>query len=344
MSSSSDAARRARLGALIDGYVAPYLARNPSARAAVDALAGVSDAVHWDHLAFRSFDVCGGVDALARVFLDHGYVPRDELRFEDKRLVARWYAPPDEPWAREPDGDPSFPRVFVSNVEVDRVSPELAALARSVAAQATPESIRRAARDGGVPWSTPVRLDTYRAMERESEYAAWTLVNGFALNHVAVSVHRLGTRTGTGTGTGGTNATTTTTTTTLERVNDLLTSPPIGLRLSAAGGNAVKASPDGLLRQSSTVADDVAMEFVDAEGRLVRAIVPASYVEFAERLPLPTKVEENAEENVHTAAEAEAEDDASVVPERRRRDGFEVGNADKIFESTFVAQRRQTSG
>ena len=245
----------------------------------------------------------------------------------------------------------------MSNVEVDRVSPELAALARSVAAQANPESIRRAARDGGVPWSTPVRLDTYRAMERESEYAAWTLVNGYALNHVAVSAHRLGTTTGTGTG--GTKPTTKSTTTTLERVNDLLTSPPIGLRLSAAGGNAVKASPDGLLRQSSTVADDVAMEFVDAEGGLVRATVPASYVEFAERLPLPTTVEENAEENVHTAAEAEAEAEAEdaaaaaaagvgvvarVVPERRRRDGFEVGNADKIFESTFAAQRRQTSG
>jgi hypothetical protein len=28
---------------------------------------------------------------------------------------------------------------------------------------------------------------------RESEYAAWTLVNGYALNHTTVSVHRLGT-------------------------------------------------------------------------------------------------------------------------------------------------------
>lgn len=27
---------------------------------------------------------------------------------------------------------------------------------------------------------------------RESEYAAWTLVNGYALNHTTVSVHRLG--------------------------------------------------------------------------------------------------------------------------------------------------------
>ena len=28
---------------------------------------------------------------------------------------------------------------------------------------------------------------------RESEYAAWTLVNGYALNHLTVSVHRLST-------------------------------------------------------------------------------------------------------------------------------------------------------
>lgn len=28
-------------------------------------------------------------------------------------------------------------------------------------------------------------------MLRESEYAAWTLVNGYALNHVTISTHRL---------------------------------------------------------------------------------------------------------------------------------------------------------
>lgn len=28
-------------------------------------------------------------------------------------------------------------------------------------------------------------------ISRESEYAAWTLVNGYALNHVTVSTHRL---------------------------------------------------------------------------------------------------------------------------------------------------------
>ena len=44
--------------------------------------------------------------------------------------------------------------------------------------------------------------------------------------------------------------------------------------------------------------------------------VPSCYVEFAERLPLP-----------QFAGDA-------TITEAKRRDGFEVGNADPIFEST----------
>ena len=110
--------------ATVSRFVEQYLARNPTARAGVDALAsaapnGAAD-VHWDHLAFRSFDRDGcGVDAVARVFLDLGYVPRDELRFPKKKLLARWYAPPDP----DPGGDPcaTHPRVFISHVLADRL-------------------------------------------------------------------------------------------------------------------------------------------------------------------------------------------------------------------------------
>ncbi len=41
------------------------------------------------------------------------------------------------------------------------------------------------------PWGLVTRED-YETLAAESEYAAWTLVNGFALNHTTVSVHRLG--------------------------------------------------------------------------------------------------------------------------------------------------------
>lgn len=42
-------------------------------------------------------------------------------------------------------------------------------------------------------------------------------------------------------------------------------------------------SPDGLLLQSSTVADSVSFKFSDG----VTETVPCSYIEFAERLVLP---------------------------------------------------------
>jgi hypothetical protein len=42
-------------------------------------------------------------------------------------------------------------------------------------------------------------------------------------------------------------------------------------------------SPDGLLQQSSTVADSSLFTFADG----ITESIPRSYIEFAERLPLP---------------------------------------------------------
>lgn len=80
----------------------------------------------------------------------------------------------------------------------------------------------------------------------------------------------------------------------------------------------MKVSPDGLLLQSSTVADSILFQF--SEG--IKESVPCSYIEFAERLVLP---------QFQSLLEKE-------VKEFHRRDGFEVGNADKIFESTSKEQ------
>lgn len=76
-------------------------------------------------------------------------------------------------------------------------------------------------------------------------------------------------------------------------------------------------SPDGLLLQCSTLADVAPFAFSDG----VQAPVARAYVEFAERLPLP--------EFRHVPRER--------ITEPMRRDGFEVGNADGIFESTRIA-------
>ena len=90
-----------------------------------------------------------------------------------------------------------------------------------------------------------------------------------------------------------------------------------GIVLNNSGGK-IKVSPDGLLLQSSTVAQIVKASFA----RDQEHDIAGSYVEFAERKVLPA---------------------FAHIPEGERkrehlRDGFEANNADKIFESTFTSQ------
>jgi hypothetical protein len=85
--------------------------------------------------------------------------------------------------------------------------------------------------------------------------------------------------------------------------------------------NKIKRSADGLLLQSATVAELVEAEFAGGE----RHMIPGSYVEFAERLVDPAYRHLKPEE----------------ITRAHRRDGFETGNADRIFESTYVSQTLQ---
>mmetsp|Transcript_3373 Transcript_3373/g.14171 ORF Transcript_3373/g.14171 Transcript_3373/m.14171 type:complete len:372 (-) Transcript_3373:72-1187(-) len=352
-----DLARRHALYSQIEAYVRPYLARNPRAKTAVDALfpsqssdldedGGVrftQTSRVWDHLAFRSFDcVDGGLRAVARVFEKHGYTYRGSLTFQEKKVDAAWFAPPDAPWARDAFGDPLFPRLFVSHLRVADLADEQAkaVIVERVSVKRKDDDDVNAtnavvvAERGGVPWrEKKLSLDEYETVSRASEYAAWTLINGHALNHVAVPVHRLfvdGVANQKQTDDAGSPRRRFAS---LETCLAFLRAPPFSLPLSNAGGGEVKVSPDGGLRQASTVADDVEFEFcsshgangdeAEAEAKTKSRRVPASYVEFVDRLP----TEDSGGQNGHH------------VPERLLRDGFETANADAIFESTFQAQR-----
>lgn len=100
---------------------------------------------------------------------------------------------------------------------------------------------------------------------------------------------------------------------TIQSFNDFL--EKIGIKLNDAGGK-IKVSPDGGLLQSSTVAEMISATFADGSEH----IISGSYVEFAERKVLP--------EFQHL----------TEIKREHRREGFETGNADKIFESTFTSQ------
>ena len=146
-------------------------------------------------------------------------------------------------------------------------------------------------------WELPTLAD-YNALLAESEYGAWVLYNRYYLNHYTISVHELPAPYHE-----------------LASFNKFLKS--IGIKLNDAGGE-IKISSDRLLCQSSTVAQSIQATFADGQ----QAEIAGSYVEFAERLPLPqyAKLPKEKLTNSH------------------RREGFETGNADKIFESTFREQ------
>ncbi|KAL3692380.1 hypothetical protein R1sor_006031 [Riccia sorocarpa] len=251
---------------LLSGFVKPYLEKNPTAVTALELIRKEDvGPVCFDHFAFRTFGVDGcGIDSIAQIFLDMGYKTRDELRFPAKKLRALWFSPPDHLY--EVDGELEngpAPRIFISELLVDQLSEASQKVIRKYTTAGA--QYKRHAATASVlntlTWPTPSFVD-YQQLARESEYAAWTLVNGYSLNHATVSVHRLSQLCD------------------ISKLNQFLQKS--GIKLNSEGG-ILKVSPDGGLQQSSSVADSVKYAFADGEVKTVAG----SYIEFAERLVLP---------------------------------------------------------
>jgi hypothetical protein len=253
-----------------------------------------------DHIAFRTMGVPNlGIASFEKIFLAHGYTKKDFYHFETKKLDAYWYAPPRE----------DLPRIFISELKVNLLSPEVQQIIYKYTHTVSSDPVDRLDLNNSKEvaaffqtplWSLPT-LEDYEALLNESEYAAWVIYNRYYLNHYTISVHDLP----------GVYAQ-------LESFNEFVKS--LGIQLNNAGGE-IKTSGDGLLRQSSSVANQVEAQF--AEGAIKK--ISGSYVEFAERSILP-----------------EFKDlDPSALIRKHRREGFEASNADKIFESTFTSQLKK---
>ncbi|XP_028126123.1 uncharacterized protein LOC114322879 [Camellia sinensis] len=279
-----------------------YLNKNPTAKAILERVHSVdNNQICYDHLAFRTFGVNGhGIGSMANFFLDFGYTQREELRFPAKKLKALWFSPPSLPVSDGGSGvNGPLPRIFISELLVDQMSPQAQEIIRKyteISGRGNKQAALASAL-GSLTWEKPLYSE-FQQLARESEYAAWTLVNGYAVNHVTISTHHLKSQLGN-----------------IKSVNQFIEES--GFKLNSEGG-VLKVSPDGMLLQSSTVADSVSFCFSDG----ITESVPCSYIEFAERLILP---------QFKNLPEKE-------VREFHRRDGFEVGSADKIFESTSKEQ------
>ncbi|WP_266368696.1 DUF1338 domain-containing protein [Tellurirhabdus rosea] len=210
-------------------------------------------------------------------------------------------------WYAPPE--PRFPRIFVSELRVHELSERAQAIIHSYTDTVTADPVDGLNLDDAAavdaflhqPLWRTPTLADYQTLLAESEYAAWVIYNRYYLNHFTVSVHNL--KPG------------------YHTIQDFVAFlERRGFRLNTAGG-VVKTSPDGVLLQASTVAQMLDAEFAGGETHRIAG----SYVEFAERRVLP--------QFAHLPPDQ--------IRREHRRDGFEAGNADKIFESTFTSQTHQ---
>lgn len=238
------------LDELLDRLWRDYGAINPQAQAIHDLLTARGETVVNDHIALRTFDdPRTAIDVLAAPFVRHGYEPRQEYRFREKKLRARHYEHP----------DPRRPKVFVSQLELAAFAPELRRLVESLVDRAAVESLPAELCTAGRLW--PLTGAEYDALVAQSEYAAWVAAFGFRANHFTVLVNALRSLAS------------------LAELNALVKSA--GFALAAAGGE-IKGSPRERLEQSSTLAAPAKVEFTDQARE-----IPGCYYEFARRYPLP---------------------------------------------------------
>ena len=291
------------LDTVLAGLMRRYSERVPNVQNIIGAMldAGIiqsADEIENDHIAFRTMGVPNlGLASFEKIFMHYGYEKRDPFDFVEKKLTAYWYSPP---------AGENLPRIFASELRVNELSTEAQRIIHKYTDTITSDPVDALDLDDANAvdhflhqplWQTPTLAD-YKTLLAESEYAAWVIYNRYYLNHFTISVHNL--RPGYNT---------------IDEFVAFLKSRDF--RLNSAGGT-IKVSPDGGLRQASTVAQLIDAGF--ARDEVFR--IAGSYVEFAERRVL-TQFQDLP---------------ANQIGRQHRREGFETGNADKIFESTFTTQ------
>lgn len=229
-----------------------YLSVTPSAVKVHELLGSTqqNDVIN-DHIALRTFNHPKvGLEKLAAHFKAVGYTECGEYHFEAKKLYAKHYE----------HSDPTKPKVFISELLVEKCSPQLQQTVQQLVDQIDENAVT--AENflySGTHWQ--VSHETYQTLLQESEYAAWMAAWGYRANHFTVSINHLDNFT------------------TIEQVNQAL--KDAGFALNTSGGE-IKGSPEVLLEQSSTLADHALVAFSEGEFS-----IPSCFYEFALRYNKP---------------------------------------------------------
>lgn len=224
-----------------------YVKITPQAQSIMSLLKDRGERVRNDHIALRTF-------ARSRVDLDRiaqslqvlGYHSFADYRFDEKRLNARAFSAGFE-----------YPKIFVSELRWWELSHRAQKMIRAIIEDTQVDDILEMIAEARRPWPL-ITLRDYQGLSQESEYAAWLCVMGLRANHFTVSVNDLRSFNS------------------LEEVNQALQEK--GFILNESGG-LIKGSPPELLEQSSTLADQIQIDFSCGES----LSVPSCYYEFALR-------------------------------------------------------------
>lgn len=264
---------------------ANYVSAVIDAQKIEDSLRNKGDVWNEDHVAFRTLPgEHTGMHILQALFECFGYQRKDNYHFEDKQLKAFWMQPPITSDKMCKD---ALPKIFISELMPERFSADFKKIVQTASAQVVASPIERMrgfsakAKSGdteakkqlveeGVaflsceaPWARP-RIADYEMLRKESEYAAWTLMFGFSINHFTVSAHLMHSFKD------------------IHGLNHHI-EKELKIPMNASGG-LTKGTPDLKLEQSSTLAAQIPVLFQDGLKTL-----PYAFVEFAFRYTLEGK-------------------------------------------------------
>jgi len=263
------------INGLLDKMWTDYVAINPLAQKIHDLFTSEGEEILNDHIALRTFNHPRvTIDVIAKPFIEAGYKYGGDYHFVDKKLYAKHYEHPNK----------DLPKIFISELKLQDFSPELQKTVNALVEQ-MPAALeyKYDFTSIGRPWT--VSTETYNQLLKESDYAAWVAAFGYRPNHFTVFINNLKKFSD------------------ITFLNNYLKEH--GIKLNASGGE-IKGSKEVLLEQSSTLANNIAVEFSDK-----KIDVPACYYEFAKRYPM-------ANGELYS--------------------GFVAASADKIFESTSKGQ------
>ncbi|MFN8945047.1 MAG: DUF1338 domain-containing protein, partial [Pseudobdellovibrionaceae bacterium] len=205
---------------------------NPKARKIFELLSKEGEVVQNDHIAFRTFQHPAlGIQHIAKHFEKYGYKSCGEYFFKEKKLYALHFE----------HTNPAMPKIFISELELRKISPELKSQIESLVATLPKDfSNSEAHFISGRPWT--ISHQQYLKMSAESEYAGWVAAHGFRTNHFTVLTNELKRFK------------------TLASMNEFIASH--GYQLNSAGG-MIKGTPAEYLEQSSTMAEKIKVTFSD---------------------------------------------------------------------------------